>query len=99
MGWQYSVACPCGYKESELMDGYGAMDQRNVIIECQRCGRLSSEYLGTSLMSAQSLIEGRCCGHCQSEEISLYSAQGLEGNRCPKCGDHTLVFTLDMEWF
>lgn len=83
MGAVYSVLCKCEYHEDELMDGCGMAMQRYAIIECSKCKRPSSKYLGAVVSSVEDTVKNKCCGYCQCGGVKVYEVSDPGGNRCP----------------
>lgn len=98
MGVGYKARCQCGYVENELMDGCGMAMQKYAIVECSKCKRLSSKYLGTVISSVEDVIKNKRCGHCRCGGVRVYEVSGTGDNRCPLCGKNTLEFFETMLW-
>lgn len=98
MGVEYSANCKCGYREDELADGCGMAMQQYVIVECSKCKRLSSKYLGTVVSSVEEAIKNKRCGHCRCGGVTVYEVSDSGANRCPQCGNDSLEFFETMLW-
>ncbi|MCG8010490.1 MAG: hypothetical protein ABW157_19820 [Candidatus Thiodiazotropha sp. LLP2] len=98
MGLAYSAECQCGYQEDELMDGCGMTMQQYAIVECSKCKRFSSKYLGTAVSSVEEAIRNKRCGHCRCGGLAVYEVSDSGKNRYPQCGKNSLAFFETMLW-
>ena len=98
MGVAYTASCHCGYQEDELMDGCGMAMQQYAIVECSKCKRLSSKYLGTAVSSAEDAVKNKRCGHCRCSGLKVYEGSESGKHRCPQCGGVSLEFFETMLW-
>jgi len=98
MGVAYSETCKCGYQEDELMNGCGMAMQQYAIVECSKCKRLSSKYLGTAISSVDDVIKSKRCGHCRCGGVTVYEVSESGQNQCPRCGEKSLEFFETMLW-
>ena len=98
MGEAYSAKCTkCDYQEDDLMDGCGMAMQTYVIVECGKCQRLSSKYLGElGRCFDETLIQNKRCSHCRCGSLQLYEVPENDTGKCPCCVKQSLTFTETM---
>lgn len=90
MGRLYSVRCPCGYAQNDLLAG---SLEENGSPEC--CPAYCSD--GAHVVSID-MSTGKCSNKTHVSPPTPYTDPRLVGPRgylCPKCREFTLLFSLD----
>ncbi len=97
MGTIYQAKCPCGFKQIDLLQGYG-IKQRDIsyeLYQCEECHMLVNYELS---QQADSLFKPVHCPECKAGLIRL--ADNLEQHPypCPECKQLTLTLTSVGLW-
>lgn len=97
MGTIYQANCPCGFKQIDLLQGYG-LNPRDIsyeLYQCEDCHMLVNYELSQQV---DSLFKPMHCPECKAALIRLTG--GLEQRRypCPECRQHTLSLDIVDLW-
>lgn len=97
MGSLYTAACPCGFEQYDLLQGYG-VNTRGVgyeIYQCEECHTLVNYEL---IQAADSLFKPLRCPQCRTTLRRLDSSQLEQPQPCPECRQGSLRLSLVGLW-
>lgn len=97
MGTIYQANCPCGFKQIDLLQGYG-ISQREVgyeLYQCEQCHMLSSYEMN---QQADSLFKPVRCPDCHAPMHRLSGELARRQVCCPECGEASLQLTITTLW-
>lgn len=97
MGIIYEANCPCGFKQIDLLQGYG-ISRRDIsyeLYQCEGCHLLVNYELN---QQADSLFKPVRCPECKASLIHLTGEAEQHQHPCPECKQDTLVLTIVKLW-
>ena len=96
MGTVYQATCPCGFEQTELMQGcgYSGPDVHYDIIGCPHCHILYSQRGGED----RNHYEPAHYKKCQREAIRYMGQLEDKKHSCPNCGKNVLAFYQTGLW-
>ena len=97
MGTIYQASCPCGFKQIDLIQGYG-VNQRDVhyeLYQCEHCHALASLELQ---QQTDSLFKPIRCPECKSSMLHLPDKPETVSFQCPECKEPSLSFEITRLW-
>ena len=97
MGTIYQATCPCGFRQIDLIQGYG-INQREThyeIYQCEHCHRLTSLELQ---QQTDSLFKPIRCPDCQSAMLRLPDQPETHPLHCPECQQTSLSLVISKLW-
>ncbi len=97
MGTIYQANCPCGFKQIDLLQGYG-VNQRDInyeLYQCEDCHSLTSIELNQQV---DSLFKPIRCPNCKSTMQRLTGEPEEHPQTCPECKETTLQFIITKLW-
>ncbi|MDH5445484.1 MAG: hypothetical protein OEY52_07990 [Gammaproteobacteria bacterium] len=97
MGTIYQANCPCGFKQIDLIQGYG-LNQVEIhyeLYQCEHCHSLTSIEL---TQQVDSLFKPIRCPECKSTMSRLMDRPEDHPLICPECQNPSLIFTINKLW-
>ena len=97
MGTLYEANCPCGFKQIDLLQGYG-IKQRDIsyeLYQCESCHMLVNYELN---QQADSLFKPVRCPECKVPLLRLTGEAGQLQHPCPECKQASLSLTMVGLW-
>jgi len=97
MGTIYQAKCPCGFKQIDLLQGYG-IHQRDIsyeLYQCEECHMLVNYELN---QQADSLFKSLHCPDCHAALIHLTGDADKHTHPCPECKQTSLNLSIVGLW-
>lgn len=97
MGTIYQANCPCGFKQIDLLQGYG-ISQRDIsyaLYQCEHCHMLVNYEFNQQV---DSLFKPIHCPECKASLIRLNSEADQHQYPCPECKEHSLTLSIIELW-
>jgi len=97
MGTLYQADCPCGFKQIDLLQGYG-INQRDIsyeLYQCENCHMLVNYELSQQI---DSLFKPVRCPECKEALIHLSGEADQHPHPCPECKQNTLILSVVGLW-
>jgi len=97
MGTIYQANCPCGFKQIDLLQGYG-INQREIgyeLYQCEDCHMLASYELSQQV---DSLFKPVRCPDCHASMVRLSGALEKQQLCCPECKKPDMQLTITTLW-
>lgn len=97
MGTLYQATCPCGFKQIDLLQGYG-INQRDIsyeLYQCEDCHMLVNYELNQQV---DSLFKPVHCPECKASLIRLTSEAKPHPYPCPECKEQSLTLSVVNLW-
>jgi uncharacterized CHY-type Zn-finger protein len=97
MGTIYQATCPCGFKQIDLLQGYGINqgDTHYQLYQCEQCHALASIEL---IQQTDSLFKPIRCTECKSTMERLPNEPEEQAYSCPECKQASLQLQITRLW-
>ena len=97
MGTIYQASCPCGFRQIDLLQGYG-IKQREIhyqLYQCEKCHCLTSLEMA---QETDSLFKPVRCPECHASMLRLSDRPEEQPLPCPECHATSLQLTISKLW-